>query len=153
LEFKRQIGKYVHGLIANDQELMDEYAHAKADSAPYVSAWKRFIQTTHFDIHVSELVLGCPKLMFAGTLDLVGKLGNRLVLLDVKTTAMLNMLATALQTAAYEYLFNETCDWSGPIAGRYALHLKPNESYALVPFDDPKDFLRFLAHLRNHHSR
>ena len=91
--------------------------------------------------------------MFAGTLDLVGKLLNRLVLLDVKTTVPLNMVATALQTAAYEHLFNTTCDWSSPIVGRYVLHLKSNGSYALIQLSDPRDFTRFLAYRRDYDSR
>ena len=99
LENARVRGNEVHAYISGDlpRHLLNQPA------VPYADAWDSFVQLSQFEVIRQEELLGCMHYGFAGTLDVVGKLTNRVVLLDVKTTAVLNIEATSLQTAAYMY--------------------------------------------------
>jgi hypothetical protein len=145
LEKKRVLGKAVHAYIAG--EVVDPWINGMD---PYVNAWEEFRRLTCFEAEYAELVMACKDHRFAGTLDLVGKLSSRRILLDVKTTAVLDIRATALQTAAYEYLFLLTHEGIS-ISERFALHLKADGKYKLVPLRGQFDFAHFLRLLHQYH--
>ena len=109
---------------------------------PYLEAWKKFIDETGFQIIESEVMVS-SSWGYAGTLDCVGYLHNRLVELDIKATATVLKL-TALQLAAYQKAFEETFEKT--IEQRISIQLKPCD-YGLTSYANKNDFLIFINFL------
>ena len=109
---------------------------------PYLEAWKKFIDETGFQIIESEVMVS-SSWGYAGTLDCVGYLHNRLVELDIKATATVLKL-TALQLAAYQKAFEETFEKT--IEQRISIQLKPCD-YVLTSYANKNDFLTFINFL------
>ena len=148
LEHKRQVGEAVHAAIQLD--LADDLDQGSVDPAisGYLIGWDRFRAENRFECQFSERMVYSGKYRYAGTLDLIGTVGEREALLDVKCTAGVHP-AVGLQLAAYLHAASE----AGLIrssASRYALQLKPDGTYALVPFTDKTDFAVFLSLLSAH---
>jgi len=141
-ESARLRGKYVHEATAlYDRGRLDE-SSLDPVIVPYVGAWKRFVQDTAFRPRLIEHSGYHAGLRYAGTLDRVGLLGNkRMVLLDIKSGAV--GAATRLQTAGYLGITIKPC------VERYAVELRATGQYSLHgPWVDSEDYAVFLACLR-----
>lgn len=119
---------------------------------PYFKAWCRFKDETGFECWDAERRFYNESLGYAGTLDLAGLLPK---LPKVKGGAMIDVKrslyagpAIGLQTIAYEGGRNALVPKDLRTSRRFALILKPDESYRLPEFNDPDDRGAFLACLQ-----
>jgi hypothetical protein len=111
--------------------------------APYVRAYIDFRETTGFTPILSEYRAYSTRWGYAGTLDRLGQVGNRLWLIDLKSGGMPRW--ARLQTAAYHELIKGL----HPCVERYALRLdKDGRFYLSDPFTDPSDFYVFTCALQ-----
>jgi hypothetical protein len=70
-------------------------------------------------------------------------------IVDLKTGAELD--TTGIQLAAYLFAWEKS--GGNPGLARFALHLKPNGSYKLVPYRSREDLANFLAAVRVYHYK
>ncbi|HUS88024.1 MAG TPA: PD-(D/E)XK nuclease family protein [Desulfosporosinus sp.] len=136
LENKRQIGIDVHELT----QLID--MGVEVEQVGYALSYMQFKKDTGFVPVEIELAVYSKLHGYAGTVDRVGLIKDKLSIVDLKTSATLDMLYMGPQTAAYEILYRE---WSGykKTMPRYILQLKP-DGYKLVPCKDKEDTNIFL---------
>lgn len=117
--------------------------------AGYADGFARWQAETGFVATAVEQAMFNERWRYAGTPDLVGRLGDgRTVLVDAKSTVALGpdgLRAARLQTAAYVHFFPK------PLAlRRIALVLRPDGSFVEEPFKathTARDFQVFLAAL------
>jgi hypothetical protein len=136
-------------------DLLDEddldWASVDREALGYVEAWARFREDQDYLPRASQVALYHPEHGYAGTLDSVGELAGRWIVVERKATA--RMAATyALQTAGYALpgLWAAAPDgilhpvpW--PALARLGVHLKRDGAYTLVPYDDLDDLGAFLG--------
>ena len=108
----------------------------------FLDGWSLFVQRTGYISEHSELRLYCDEHWFAGTLDQVGMLNGRRVVMDMKATAGFDATHVSWQTAAYRHMFNKHYP-DTPATHRFGLHLKPG-AYSLWPFKSHMDMARFI---------
>lgn len=110
--------------------------------APFLVSFREFLADSGFRPRLKY----CEKPMYhkgwkyAGTPDLVGKLGRRPCVIECKTTSLGN---ADIQCSAYVNLVNQHS--AGVMSHgfvRFGLLLKPGQ-YSLTEFKDPGDFPRF----------
>lgn len=146
------LGTAVHKVIELDvRGVLDEDA-LDPQLVPYLAQWREFLQQSGFQPLVSEHRVASRRYGFAGTLDLLGWLNDKLALIDAKRVVRV-MPATGPQTAGYELALRE---WSPELIGqdqpldRFALQLVPNGRWRLHPLKDRTDSRTFLAALTVH---
>ena len=111
------------------------------ETAAFFDAYLAFQMDAGFDVEASEERVCDPLLGYAGTLDLRGRFRAQVAgvdLIDIKTGTVPPHVG--YQTAAYARLV------TGPVR-RWALHLKANGRYQLVPQVKRTDERVFLAAL------
>jgi hypothetical protein len=139
------IGNEVHRVVEKWAKEGDWALQTDDTSAvAYLVGFKEFIEMGIFTPLHSEIQLYDPELWYAGTIDLVGEMNNRICIVDVKTTNKLNENAIGLQTAAYGNLIGI---WGADLIGiygneidRFALHLTKKGKWALHRAEDPTDW-------------
>ena len=148
LERAAEIGNEVHYQVEKwakgaNSALSSEDRSAQA----YLYGFRKFVKLGVFEPLHSEIQLYDPDLWYAGTIDLVGVMNNRLCIIDVKTTNKLNEIAIGLQTAGYENLIGswgaDLIGFYGGFVDRFALHLKKNGTFAIHRAEDPTDWAFF----------
>jgi hypothetical protein len=92
------------------------YPDEIAPMVQQIDAWRQDYQP---EILAVEMPLYSERYLFAGTLDLICRIGGGLCLVDAKTG---QGLLTGPQTAAYESLYREDTGYKGTMA-RYKLRL------------------------------
>lgn len=96
------------------------------------------------EIIAVEAQLYHPRLLYAGTMDIVCRIGGRLAIVDAKTGAG---KLTGPQVAAYSELWREETGERAPI-DRYMLHLpRDGSNYKLIPLKNPRDWQFFQVSL------
>lgn len=114
--------------------------------AGLVAGFHRFRGDTAFEAIECEATVVSETHGYAGTLDLFGKLGGALWVLDMKCTAQVPKSA-AVQTAAYRMATPPA--WAARSARRGVLHLRRDGTYQVVEHKDHRlDEHDFLAALR-----
>lgn len=154
LERKRQIGKAVHAACHYlDEDDLDEDTLDPA-VAPYVDGYRAFREylAARFEVVGREQPLACPHLGVAGTPDLWGILQGQCVVIDLKTLITVHVPSVSLQLAAYRYLITKI-DPRWKLARRYALQLKPNRTFKLVPAELALAPTAFNAAVNAFHGR
>lgn len=141
-------GRAVHKMIELDLRDDLDLDALSDDLQPFYTAWKGFQSLSGFEFRLSEARVYSSAYDFAGTLDLAGMLAGRHVVIDAKRTVAVPRTA-APQTAAYLCALTETMPEYAD-ADRYALHLRPDGSWRLVPFIDRNDLRVFLSALTLH---
>lgn len=106
----------------------------------------QFLQDHQPEVYLVETPLMSKTMMFAGTPDLVLKVGKRLWMVDVKTGGY---EAAGIQLAAYEFLYRGNYNVRLPF-DRFALVLPDKGPYKLVPFKGLRDWPMFNALLIEH---
>ena len=123
-EESRQRGQAVHAAIAliHEERLDDDSLDDRIK--PYVFQYRQFQTISGFRPLVWEGVVGSASLGYAGTIDCIGELNGRKVLMDWKTGSVPSTVAA--QLAAYHVAANE-CGVLGSSEGLgcYALKLEP----------------------------
>lgn len=109
----------------------------------YIDGWIQFIEDTKFEIELVENQIFHPLYRYAGTIDRVGNLAGRRVVLDIKTTKKL-MPVAGPQLAAYLEAWN----YSNPdfqADGRYVVQLKDDGTYVMHEHEDATDLQIFMS--------
>jgi hypothetical protein len=155
LEYKQKVGRAVH-LAASllDFGTLDENSVSPL-IAGYLLAWEKFKAVHKFKPRLNETPLYSRKWRFATTLDRQGTLewkGKRLeVILEIKCTWELHW-STGPQTAGQKIAFEENHP-EIPIAGRFCCHLRPDQNFELIRFDNKEDVTTFLACVHLHYRK
>lgn len=158
LEIARQRGTDVHAATER-HDLLTRFAdkngawHPENPTvAPYLDAWKSFLADTQFEIHAVEQVVASKRHRYAGTLDRLGVLNGRRVVIDIKTGATLKPVM-GIQLAAYQAAVNEGKPRDEQYPYRFICQLRKDGSYKLQEYKDKADFTVFLALLTIHQWR
>lgn len=151
LELARERGSAVHiACELDDQGDLDE-ASVDPRIRPYLEGWRRFRYDNEFEVESIEERLQHPIHGYAGTLDRVGILKGKRILLDIKTTSALHP-AVGVQLAGYL----DARTLANPvqlITRRYAIQLRRDGTYRLQPYDRPDDRAVFQSLLTIHRFR
>ena len=149
MESAAALGTAVHKLIELDLRGSLDVDALSDGLRPYYAAWRNFMAVSGFRTVLSETRVYSARHGYAGTLDLAGWLGDRFAVIDAKRTAAVPRTAGP-QTAAYEQALREHADdavlWPKETSiDRYALHLKADGKWKLVPFTERNDLRVFLS--------
>lgn len=137
-----EFGQHVHEACdLSDRGELDEQALDPA-LLPYVSAWRAFLAESGAVVIASELRVYNERLGYAGSPDKVLAWRNRIVIPDIKTTAIVPYLVGA-QSAAYAAAYREM-NRGGKLPDRYCIHLKDGK-YRVHARRDPADFSNFIS--------
>jgi hypothetical protein len=148
LEYKRALGSAVHTAIDLHIKGGLLYSSLEGPVAEYFEQYLLWELESGFKPIESEARVHSA-LGYAGTLDLFGQIGKKLVLADTKCTAALSP-AVALQTAAYRKAYAETRGIDEREISRAALRLAAGK-YHYHPYKaitDASDFGAFLGLLK-----
>ena len=145
-------GRMAHGITALiDRGKPIDWILFPEGVTPYVGAYERFRAETGFAPILIEHPVVNRIYRYAGTLDRLGWLNGEVALVDLKCGAAVPRW-TGLQLAGYELALPPTMTelLTFPVK-RFALRLKPDETYSLVPFRSHSDRADFLAAVRVAH--
>lgn len=144
LEAARVFGSHVHK--ACDLFNRDELDFDSLDPAlvPYVSAWKQFLEDTGAVVIASETPVFHDQLGYAGTPDVVLAWGNRIVIPDLKSTAVVPP-TVGPQTAAYAKAYQRMHGGREP--ERRCIQLNADGTYRVHAKREASDWSYFLSAL------
>lgn len=152
----RQRGTVVHQAIHyyNERDLdVDDFTRRAPDYAGYLQAWITFCDQRHYLPILNEYRVASRRHRVAGTLDTLGVLDGRAVLLDY-ATGRPEDVCKHLQTAAYYGLALETAvedrtlqDFFNayPVVRRGAVALHRDGTFTIEMYTEPTDYREFLA--------
>lgn len=151
LEAKSQLGVDVHAACEyEDQGGVDEDS---VDDAvrPYLLAYRRFMRENDVEWVGIEERLYHPARGYAGTLDRRGRINNfPLAIVDLKTVVTPSP-AIGVQVGAYADLVTANDPaWRYPAIDRFALQLRHDATYRLIPYTAPDDLACFYSLLSLH---
>lgn len=141
-------GDAVHEAIEH-YLIYGEYPSVPEDAVPYLKAFRSWYRWSALEVWAVEYRTFSDRNKVAGTIDIVGKLDGTPSIIDIKTTRMLNKVATGYQTAAYRMMWNEH-ETDRYVQDRYALHLRRDGTPRLEPMDNPLDELKFIQMAMKH---
>lgn len=121
---------------------------------PYLRAWIKFKADTGFEATHIEHKVYSTAYSYAGTIDRVGLLRNcgpKRAVVDIKSGSTVGPV-TGLQLAGYEQAYREYDGHQEPME-RYAVHLRGDGTYRLLPFTEYGDRATFLSCLQRHKWR
>lgn len=135
------LGTYVHRTTElYDKDDLDIDA-LPDEIKPYLDAWIKFKKECEFEPETIELKLYHKQLGFSGTSDRTGLVRGRRAVIDIKKMLSLGPVI-GMQLAAYQSLHSLEGE---KILDRYALGLRPDGTYRMVPYADPSDYPAFLS--------
>lgn len=148
LEYKRELGVAVHKAVELHVKGELIYSSLEGPVAAYFERYLDWEIESGFKPLHSEQKVYSP-LGYAGTVDLVGFVGGRLTIIDLKCTAALSP-AVALQVAAYRNAYAATFDTQQERLARASLRLtdKKFHYHPYKPINDATDFGAFLGLLK-----
>ena len=115
-------------------ELLDKYGTAEIDEdiAPYLQAYIAFRKEHKCEWQKIEYATHHPENLYAGTLDRVGTVDGKLVVLDIKTSSTIQKPLYTAQLNLYRKMLPD------PIDQLVILHLKKDGTYKLIdiPIED-----------------
>ena len=115
-------------------ELLDKYGTAEIDEdiSPYLKAYIAFRKEHKCEWQKIEYATHHPENLYAGTLDRVGTVDGKLVVLDIKTSSTIQKPLYTAQLNLYRKMLPD------PIEQLVILHLKKDGTYKLIdiPIDD-----------------
>ena len=130
-------GNIVHECTALiDNGIADADSFLDGGFGGYITAYERFKRECNFKPESIEKYVACMEHRYAGTIDRVGALGNRSVILDLKTGHKERW--HELQLAAYRYAHGSTTH------GIFGLYLSDDGKYKVVEHDYTKGLSVFL---------
>lgn len=137
-EFARERGSAVHLATAlyDRDELDMDTVHPLIMG--YLTAWIKFRNDSKFEPQVIEEIVYNAEMGYAGTTDRAGRMGDKWVILDIKTGAMSPV--TALQLAAYQ-----RCKPN--YRTRLGVEIRENGTYRATEFNDRNDWNVFAGAL------
>jgi hypothetical protein len=130
-------GNIVHECTALiDNGIADADSFLDGGFAGYITAYERFKRECNFKPESIEKYVACMEHRYAGTIDRVGALGTRPVILDLKTGR--KEKSHQLQLAAYRYAYKSD------IHSIMGLYLSEDGKYKLIEYDYTKGINLFL---------
>lgn len=146
-------GTAVHQLCEEYDKQTIDWAGVPPEHLGYLDAYMEFVERFGFESELVEEPLYNETLMFAGTVDRVGRLtkvDGRRTVLDIKTGAP--RASVALQLAGYELCLPAVDD-----TRRVALYLNQHGEFKLAEYADRRDHAVFrgaavVAHWKLHHK-
>ena len=146
LEYARERGSQCHLAIRFSNEGRLDPQSVGAVVEPYLYAWEAFCaeHLGAFVPHTVEQPLADSVLGFAGTPDVAGTMRGVETVIDVKTSVAMPP-GTGVQLAAYKMLLRSN-GYPVPVR-RAGVHLKPDGTFRLIPYNDPLDEPEFRAAL------
>lgn len=111
---------------------------------PYVEAWRLFRKDSGFVVERSEVRVHSPKHQYAGTVDCIGSIRGRRVMVEKKTTATL-WPSTAIQVTAYYKAHNETAAHAERVRSACSVWLRCDGTYRFDAYDVGDHWAAFLA--------
>jgi hypothetical protein len=131
-------------------EVLDKYGRVDADDeiVPYVKAYIQFRKDHRVKWKYIEKAFYHPTLKYAGTIDRYGEFDGDHVIIDIKSAYTLPKRLVNAQLNGYNDMF--TAATNEPVDKLYALHLKPDATYKLIPFTI--DLTTFAACLTLHND-
>ena len=149
LEHARREGVAIHKTVELDCAGTLDEEQLPAWLRPYLSAWRKFVSETGFELGASETWVYNKHFGYAGTLDLAGlltkvKRGPWAAIIDIKRT-LSGQPAVGVQLSGYLDAWNRECEKGRRANCRFGLQLRANGEYRLEPFEDPEDFNAFLS--------
>lgn len=111
---------------------------------PYVQAWQRFRDESGFVVERSEVRVYSARHRYAGTVDCIGTMRGRRIMVEKKTTAVLHP-ATAIQVSAYCKAFNETAPAAERVRSACSVWLRRDGTYRFDAHDVAAHWGAFLA--------
>ena len=139
LEKACEFGGIVHKATEyHDTGVLDETSIDDAVRG-HVSGWAKFILDHSVQIFDIEMRVFSKKFKFAGTLDRIAMINDRLCVIDLKSGS--KQKAYACQTAAYAFAYNEMT--GEKIRDRYCVYLSEG-TYKLEKHTDKLDENMFL---------
>lgn len=151
LKRKAWLGTCVHiAAEYHDLGVLDEDS-VHSTVAPYLDQYRKFLRESGFLPELIEQKVHHSGLLYAGTLDRTGYLGDQRVLIDLKTSAAVSK-TYGPQTAAYQAALKDREGQDHvPIDRRYVLLLGETR-YRLIPMNAANDLVIFAAALTLHHG-
>ena len=119
------------------------------DLLPYVNAYKTFREENNITITEIEFFVHEEEFWYAGALDRIMTINGVPSIVDIKTGQELD--TKGIQLAAYQFAWEKMGGDKG--LARFALHLKSNGNYRLVPYRSREDLANFLAAVRVYHYK
>lgn len=144
LEQKRDLGTFVHEACEYVDMGAEVPDYPGADG--YIQAYRNFKGDYGFEPIEAELQISHRILKYAGTIDRIGPIKNNLAVIDLKTTASIEIGYVGPQTAAYEEAYRLLTGIKKKLP-RYTLQLKPDGKYKLEQCKSKEDFQAFLSAL------
>lgn len=129
LRHKTEIGKGAHLAIKYHNKGTLDIESVDPEIKPYFQAYLSFLQISKAEIISFETPQYSELHDFACTPDLVMKLNDRIVLIDAKTTAVIDP-SVEYQLWFQEIAWNEN-NKNTPAEARFTLHLRKNAEYRL----------------------
>jgi hypothetical protein len=140
-EFARWRGSVVHKAIQLELAGNLDWSTLSEEFQPFVNAALEMVRDLRGEIVEVERRVYSKLFGYAGTLDLILRVTEKLILIDHKTGPAIP--ATGLQLAGYEEAYCAETD--AHISQRYACQLHADGTYSLHEFKNRTDRGRFLA--------
>lgn len=152
----RERGTEVHEACAFYDYSGDIPDDLSADAAPYVAAYVQFKRDHDVDWKYIEHITGCNKngdcLGYVGTLDRAGFVDGHFCVLDIKTSAKVNIPSLSAQLYGYDTLIKfENADLEKYRARNLGLQLMRDGRYRLYKCDWEQGYDLFNNCLRIHY--
>lgn len=144
LDSAAQRGSAVHKAC----EVLDKYGSVDVedDLLPYLRAYLRFRREHEAAWEKIEFATHHPADRYAGTVDRCGLLDGKHALLDIKTSHTVHKPLCAAQLNLYRRMLEAQ---GFPVEALYILHLKPDGTYRLLPFEADDALPQALLTLHN----
>lgn len=134
-----QRGRLVHAgchlLASHDEDRPWEVRHPECHG--YLDAYRRFLREHEFALAQAEQEFKCATLRFTSRPDEIGLLDGKHAVLELKSGGLPKWVR--LQTAGQVLAIGK------PQLRRFALQLKADGKYVLIPHEDFRDLDRFRA--------
>lgn len=125
-----------HLLAKNDADLEWEARHPECQ--PYIDAYRQFLREHNFVLLEAEREYRCESLRFISHPDQIGRL-------DAFGTVDLELKSGGLPRWVQLQTAGQVLAIGAPSMRRFALHLKADGGYTLIPHTDFRDFDRFRS--------
>lgn len=147
LNHKADVGRAVHAATHYYDEGTLNWPTVDDEVLGYLEGWEKFRAETGFVISKDGIehrgIATLTGMEYGYTFDRDGLLNSRPTLLELKCTAGVE-ISWGPQTAAYEHALRQK---DGRGRHRVVVHLRPNGTYSLYSYTDPKDYQIFGAAL------
>ena len=137
-----EFGTHVHQAVDLDSKgLLDEESLDPA-LAPYLAAWRTFLADAGATVLASEVRVYHPGQHYAGTLDALLRIRNKVAVVDVKTGVVPRTVGP--QLAAYETAYSASDEHEHAIRRRLCVQLT-GDGYRVHECKNPADWSVFQS--------